>query len=104
VRRLPQFEEVKDESSEGPDRSRDRVGGPRRTSRVRFVARSLVLVGALTLIPAFFLPGTYPMNPRLDPRIWYAVGGDWLGIGIAIIALGILVGAYARHFESRRPS
>lgn len=104
MRRLPQFEEVKDESSRGPDRSRDRVGGPRRTRRVRFVARSLVLAGVLTLIPAFFLPGTYPMNPRLEPRIWYAVGGDWLGIGITIIALGILVGAYARHFESRRPS
>lgn len=68
------------------------------------MARSLVLAGVLTLIPAFFLPGTYPMNPRLEPRIWYTVGGDGLGIGIAIIALGILVSAYARHFESQRPS
>ena len=95
---------MKDESSDGPDRFGDRVGGPRRIGWLRFVARSFVLVGALTLIPAFFLPGTYPMNPRLDPRIWYAVGGDWLGIGIAIIAFGILVGAYARHFELRRPT
>jgi hypothetical protein len=65
------------------------------------VARLFVIVGVLAVIPAFFLPGTYPMNPRLDPRIWYVVGGDWLGIGIVFITLGILVSTLTRRFHFR---
>jgi hypothetical protein len=86
------------------ERLRDNVGRHQSPLRARTLARLILILGVLAVIPAFFLPGTYPIDPRLEPRVWYVVGGDWLGIGLALIALSILVGALARRFESRRPS
>lgn len=75
-----------------------------RVVRTRCVARMCWIAGLLALIPAFFLPGMYPRYPRLDPRVWYVVGGDWLGIGIALLVVGFLFRALSRHFALRRPS
>ena len=81
-----------------------RIAIQKQVLRTRFVARLCLIAGLLAVIPAFFLPGTYPLNPRLDPRAWYVVGGDCLGIGIALMVLGILFGALSRRFKSRRSS
>ena len=70
----------------------------------RFVSRLCLITGLLAVIPAFFLPGTYPRYPRLDPRAWYVVGGDWLGIGVGLLVLSILFRVLSRHFDSHRPS
>ena len=70
----------------------------------RFVSRLCLITGLLAVIPAFFLPGTYPRYPRLDPRAWYVVGGDWLGIGIGLLVLGFLFRVLSRRFDLRRPS
>lgn len=75
-----------------------------RSVPTRVVSRTLMIGGLLAVIPAFFLPGTYPLHPRLDPRPWYDVGGDWLGIGLVLVALGVVLSAVARHRVSRRTS
>jgi hypothetical protein len=72
--------------------------------RTHFAARVCLIAGLLAVIPAFFLPGTYPRYPRLDPRVWYDVGGDWLGIGIALLVLGVLFRALSHHTDLRRSS
>ena len=70
----------------------------------RFVSRLCLITGPLAVIPAFFLPGTYPRYPRLDPRAWYVVGGEWLGIGVGLLVLSILFRVLSRRFDSHRPS
>ena len=70
----------------------------------RFVSRLCLITGLLAVIPAFFLPGTYPRYPRLDPRAWYVVGGEWLGIGVGLLVLSILFRVLSRRFDSHRPS
>jgi hypothetical protein len=92
-----------DEPVKSAQPNRDGVAHRKRIVRIRFVARMCLIAGLLAVIPAFFLPGTYPLNPRLEPRVWYVVGGDWLGIGIALLILGILIGAISRHFDLRHP-
>jgi hypothetical protein len=104
VRRLTLSSDVTDETLKGSEKNRGGVTLPKRVVRTRFVARLCLVVGVLAVIPAFLLPGTYPLNPRLEPRVWYVVGGDWLGIGITLLALGILFGVLSRHIDSRRPS
>ena len=93
-----------DESVKAAELKRDGATLHKRVIRNRFLARMCLIAGLLAVIPAFFLPGTYPLIPRLEPRVWYVVGGDWLGIGIANLILGILFGAISRHFDLRRPS
>jgi len=70
----------------------------------RFVSRLCLITGLLAVIPAFFLPGTYPRYPRLDPRAWYGGGGEWLGIGVGLLVLSILFRVLSRRFDSHRPS
>ena len=104
VKRLASSSDVVDEPVKGEVQNRGGLTLAKRVVRAHFVARLCMIAGLLALLPAFFLPGTYPLNPRLEPRSWYVVGGDWLGIGIALLALGILIRALSHHFESRHRS
>ena len=104
MKRLASLSDVVDEPKKGEVQNQGDLTLAKRVVRARVVARVCMIAGLLAILPAFFLPGTYPMNPRLEPRSWYVVGGDWLGIGIALLALAILITAVSHHFVSRHPS
>ena len=104
MKRLASLSDVVDEPKKGEVQNQGDLTLAKRVVRARVVARVCMIAGLLAAIPAFFLPGTYPLNPRLEPRSWYVVGGDWLGIGIALLALGILIRVASHHFDSRHPS